>query len=172
MDKKTCDVMFSSGDLNAITPDDFFAQLDREFEFQLDLAADESNTKCAYFYDEETNALKQDWTGRCFCNPPYGRKIGRWIDKAADEAEKKLIGDKGEHPLVVMLLPARTDTRWFQTITDTADEIRFVKGRLRFVGNRASAPFPSMVAIWYGSYHKIGSYPEGPYEWNLIWRRK
>jgi len=162
VDKRTTEMMFSSEDLNAVTPQDFFEQLNEEFDFETDLAADEKNTKCKYYYDAEANALEQDWTGRCWCNPPYGRKIGQWVDKAADSPDA----------LVVMLLPARTDTRWFSTIADTADEIRFVQGRLKFEGNDASAPFPSMIVIWYGrNFYKIGNYPEGPYNWNLIWRR-
>ena len=164
MDRRTRDLMFSSKHLNAITPQDFYDQLDDEFEFELDLAADEDNNKCKFYYDEATNALEQDWAGHCWCNPPYGRGIGAWVDKAAEE-------DAEGEALIVMLLPARTDTKWFKTVAKTVDEIRFVEGRLRFEGNDASAPFPSMVAIWYGNYYKIGRVLEGKYKWNLIWRR-
>lgn len=164
MDKRTQKMMFSSEDLNAITPQDFYEQLNEEFGFQTDLAADKKNTKCQYYYDEDANALEQDWAGICWCNPPYGRNLLRWVAKAAVEAEET-------GGLVVMLLPARTDTRWFRVVADTADEIRFIQGRLKFEGNDTSAPFPSMLAIWYGKYHKVGKYVEGPYNYNLIWRR-
>ena len=157
--------MFSSEDMNAVTPQDFFDQLNGEFAFELDLAADEKNTKCDYYYDERVNSLEQDWTGHCWCNPPYGRSIGQWVDKAARES-------KAHGSLIVMLLPARTDTKWFTRIADTADEIRFVKGRLKFEGQIASAPFPSMIAIWYGRYLGWIGGEEGPYQWNLIWRRR
>lgn len=76
-----------------------------------------------------------------FCNPPYGREIGKWVEKAY--RTNKESGD-----LVVMLLPARTDTKWFHDFIYHKAEIRFVKGRLKFGGSKNSAPFPSMVVIY------------------------
>lgn len=77
-----------------------------------------------------------------FCNPPYGRKIYDWVKKCSDEAKKK-------NTKVVMLIPARTDTRYFHDfIYHKASEIRFVKGRLKFGGAKDNAPFPSMVVIF------------------------
>jgi site-specific DNA-methyltransferase (adenine-specific) len=83
------------------------------------------------------DGLKQEWTGVCWCNPPYGRKIGLWVEKAA----------KAECT-VVMLLPARTDTRWFHDYIYGYAEIRFIRGRLKFGGAQNSAPFPSMIVIF------------------------
>lgn len=162
--------MFSSEDMNAVTPQDFFDQLNTEFQFTLDAAASVANAKCKVYYDEEANALTKHWRGRVWCNPPYGRTIGNWIDKAVEETARP-----SPECCVVMLLPARTDTKWFKTISETADEIRFVKGRLKFSGKDA-APFPSMIAIWYGNLtiqtadaiRRSSLY--GPYEWNLVWR--
>lgn len=78
---------------------------------------------------------------RVFCNPPYGREIGKWVEKAYQENQ--------EHgSLVVMLLPARTDTRWFHDFIYRKAEIRFVRGRLKFGDSKNSAPFPSMVVIF------------------------
>lgn len=76
-----------------------------------------------------------------FCNPPYGREIGKWVEKAYRTNEES--GD-----LVVMLLPARTDTKWFHDFIYHKAEIRFIKGRLKFGGSKNSAPFPSMVVIY------------------------
>lgn len=71
----------------------------------------------------------------------YGREIGPWVEKARREAERGA--------LVVGLLPARTDTVWFhEYVYRAATEIRFLKGRLKFEGAAASAPFPSMIAVW------------------------
>ena len=72
-----------------------------------------------------------------WCNPPYGRRIGEWVKKAAESGAP-----------VVMLLPARTDTRWFHDYIYGKAEIRFVRGRLKFGDSRNSAPFPSMIAIF------------------------
>ena len=49
---------------------------------------------------------------------------------------------------VVMLLPARTDTRWFHDYIYGKAEVRFIRGRLKFGGSKNSAPFPSMVVIF------------------------
>ena len=76
-----------------------------------------------------------------FCNPPYGRTIGLWVKKAYEES-------KTPNTLVVMLLPARTDTKWFHDYIYGKAEIRFIKGRLKFGGCKNAAPFPSMVVIF------------------------
>jgi phage N-6-adenine-methyltransferase len=171
MDKRTRKLMHSSKDMDAVTPQDFYEQMNREFNFELDLAADESNTKCKYYYDEEANSLKQPWEGRCWCNPPYGRGVIAWVNKAAYEAGCVRVKSPG--PLVVMLLVPRTDTEWFRIAAQTADEIRFIKGRLQFEGQPNKAPFPSCVVIWYGS-HNVAPYKkrdDDKYTYNLIWRR-
>lgn len=78
--------------------------------------------------------------GVTFCNPPYGREIGKWVRKAYEESKKG--------PTVVMLLPARTDTKWFHDYIYGKAEIRFIRGRLKFGGGENSAPFPSMVVVF------------------------
>ena len=86
------------------------------------------------------------WTETVFCNPPYGRNItGKWVKKAHDTLKSAR-----NRTVVVMLIPARTDTKWFhEYIYDKPNvEIRFLKGRLKFVGAEHSAPFPSMVVIF------------------------
>ena len=90
--------------------------------------------------------LSQSWDrgGAVFCNPPYGREIGKWVKKAWEEAQG------GQ--TIVLLIPARTDTSYFHDYIYGKSEIRFVRGRLKFTdydGNAADpAPFTSMVAIY------------------------
>ena len=147
MDKKTQGVMFSSKSNDWATPQDFYNQLDAEFEFTLDPCASQSSAKCASFYTADDDGLSKDWEGHTvFMNPPYGRKIGNWIQKAYEEGEKS-------NTRVVALIPARTDTKYWHNYCMKASEIRFVKGRLKFgQGNtKNSAPFPSAVVIFSGS---------------------
>ena len=65
------------------TPQWLFDELDREFGFTVDVCADAQNAKCPVFYDREQDGLAQTWEGVCWCNPPYGREIARWVEKAA-----------------------------------------------------------------------------------------
>lgn len=138
------EVMFSSQTDQWATPQDFFDKLNEEFHFTLDPCADEFNHKCEKYYTEEQDGLSQSWGKETvFCNPPYGREIGKWVEKAYAE---NLIGGS----LVVMLIPARTDTKWFHDYIYNKHnvEIRFLKGRLKFGDSKNSAPFPSMVVIF------------------------
>jgi site-specific DNA-methyltransferase (adenine-specific) len=147
MDKATQGVMFSSKSNDWATPQDFYNQLDAEFEFTLDPCASQSSAKCASFYTADDDGLSKDWEGHTvFMNPPYGRKIGNWIQKAYEEGEKS-------NTRVVALIPARTDTKYWHNYCMKASEIRFVKGRLKFGhGNtKNSAPFPSAVVVFSGS---------------------
>lgn len=136
-------VLFSSATDMWETPKDFFDELNREFDFNLDPCAVESNAKCSKFFTPEVNGLNQSWGGcRVFCNPPYGRQIYDWVRKCYNESKKP-------DTLVVMLIPARTDTRYFHDfIYHKAKEIRFIRGRLKFGGSKNAAPFPSMIVIF------------------------
>lgn len=136
------DVMFSSATDNWATPQDFFDKLNAEFHFDLDVCADEINHKCDKYYTKEQDGLCMPWKGIVWCNPPYGREIGKWVRKA-------LFASVGGST-VVMLIPARTDTKWFHDYIYKRDnvEIRFVRGRLKFGNSKNSAPFPSMVVVF------------------------
>lgn len=137
------EVMFSSKTDLWSTPQSFFDELDKEFKYTLDPCANEENHKCEKYYTEEQDGLLQSWKGETvFCNPPYGRKIGHWVAKSYMEAQDP-------DTRVVMLIPARTDTKWFhEYIYHKAREIRFIKGRLKFGDSGNSAPFPSMVVVF------------------------
>lgn len=135
-------VMFSSKEEKWATPQFVYDALNNEFGFTLDAAASDDNAKCGRYYTSETDGLSQCWQGETvFCNPPYGKTIGDWVRKAYQEF---IAGDC----TVVMLLPARTDTRWFHSWILGIAEIRFVKGRLKFGGAKSGAPFPSMIVVY------------------------
>lgn len=135
------DVMFSSKTDVWATPQEFYDKLNDEFHFTLDPCADESNHKCDKYFTEKQDGLLQDWGGNIvFCNPPYGKVIGDWVKKAFEEAQKP-------NTTVVMLIPARTDTKYFHEYIYKKHEIRFIKGRLKFGDSKNSAPFPSMVVV-------------------------
>lgn len=138
------ELMFSSRTPEWSTPQDLFDALDKIHNFNLDTAATPENAKCARYFTATDDGLAQDWGGyRVFCNPPYGREIGRWVKKAYEEAQKP--GTK-----VVMLLPARTDTKWFHDYC-LKGTVQFLRGRIKFGGSKNAAPFPSMIVIFTGS---------------------
>jgi phage N-6-adenine-methyltransferase len=127
--------MFSSKTDMWFTPQEFFDKLNQEFNFTLDVCAIPENAKCESFFTPEMNSLKQEWTGVCWCNPPYGRELGKWVEKAY------IASTYGT--TVVMLIPARTDTQWFHKYIYNKEnvEIRFVKGRLKFGGGKKCSSF-------------------------------
>jgi len=129
------------------TPPAIYAALDQEFKFTLDAAAADFNAQHVRYFDRDTDALTASWAGeRVFCNPPYGKGMTLWVRKALLEAT--------EHgALVVMLLPARTDTSWFHEVVLPHAEIRFIRGRLSYTlgapaTRRGRAPFASFVAVF------------------------
>lgn len=132
--------MFSSLRVDWATPRRLFAEMDREFHFECDVCATAETAACPLFMND--GALEAKWTGMCWMNPPYGRKLGDWVSKAWHAAR-----DKG--CTVVSLLPARTDTIWFHEYCLRAKEIRFLKGRLEFDDAKGKrAPFPTMIVIF------------------------
>lgn len=136
-------VLFSSKKDDWETPQDFYDILNKEFNFTLDPCSNDSNYKCTNHYTIKENGLKQDWSNNIvFCNPPYGRKIYNWVKKAYEESKK-------ENTIVVLLIPSRTDTKYFHEFLYKKDnvELRFIKGRLKFGNSNCGAPFPSLVAI-------------------------
>ena len=127
------------------TPASLFEELDEEFHFTLDPCSTDANAKCGKHYTAEDDGLSKSWGGeRVFCNPPYGHEIAKWVRKAHDSV-------KEDGTIVVMLLPARTDTRWFHDYIANRSEVRLLRGRIKFeIGGvpMQSAPFPSMVVVF------------------------
>jgi len=134
--------IFSSDSVEWSTPDDLFNRLDEKYNFTLDPCACEQSAKCDKYFTIEDDGLMRDWGGHAvFMNPPYGRIISKWIKKAFEESKKP-------NTKVVCLLPARTDTKWWHEYCMKADEIYFIKGRLKFGDSINAAPFPSAVIIF------------------------
>jgi len=133
--------LFSSLTPEYSTPLSLYYQLDQEFHFTLDPCATIENHKCKVFYTIKEDGLKQQWTGRVFMNPPYGREIYKWIKKAFESVEN------GNCELVVCLIPSRTDTKWWHDFCMKSNDIRFIKGRLKFRDNKP-APFPSCIVVF------------------------
>ena len=137
-------VHYSSNSNEWSTPQKLFDELDMEFNFTLDPCATKETAKCKKFYTIAEDGLLKSWDNEVvFCNPPYGREIKHWVQKASEA--------KGG--VVVMLIPARTDTIYFHKYIycKKSVEIRFLKGRIKFLIDGAEkdpAPFPSMVVIF------------------------
>lgn len=134
--------LFSSNSVEWATPKEFFNELNKEFNFTLDPCSSELNHKCEKYYTIATNGLLQNWANETvYCNPPYGKDISLWVKKCYEEHKKNKI-------TIVMLLPVRTDTKYFHNYIYNKSEIRFLKGRLKFNDQKNSAPFPSMLVIY------------------------
>ena len=133
--------LFTSDSIEYETPQELFDTLNEEFGFTLDVCATAENTKCFTYFDKYADGLAQDWgIDVCWMNPPYGREIGKWVKKACESSVAGAI--------VVCLLPARTDTKYWHDYVMKAREIRFIKGRLRFGDTKNSAPFPSCIVVF------------------------
>ena len=112
------------------TPKALYQALDAEFHFDCD--------PCPV--KPKHDGLENEWGNVNYVNPPYGNEITKWIKKGCQE---NLMGKT-----VVFLLPSRTDTRWWHDYIMKADEIRFIRGRLKFDDQKNSAPFPSAIAVF------------------------
>lgn len=135
-------VHYSSKTNEWTTPNDLYNRLNDEFNFTLDPCATHKNHKCDKYFTIEDDGLSKDWSKDVvFMNPPYGREIKKWIEKAYEESLKGAT--------VVCLIPARTDTTyWHDYIFNKASDIRFLKGRLKFGDSKNSAPFPSAIIVY------------------------
>jgi site-specific DNA-methyltransferase (adenine-specific) len=138
-------VHFSSKSNEWATQQVPFDLLDSEFDFTVDVCATAHNAKCPVFFSPEVDGLKQEWRGVCRMNPPYGREISQWVEKAYLSS---LAG-----AIVVCLIPARTDTTYWHRFVTKAYEIRFLKGRLKFGNAQNGAPFPSAIVIFKPGKH-------------------
>ena len=131
--------MYSSKTDMWATPQYLFDNLTRIHKFDVDVCATAENAKCAKFYTKEQDGLKQKWEGSCWCNPPYGRQIGLWLEKAYKSSRWGAF--------VVCLVPAKTDTKWWNNWALKGD-IKFIKGRLKFGNAKSGAPFPSALITY------------------------
>lgn len=134
--------MFSSERTDWETPHEFFGNVDNSYgPFDLDVCASRDNAKAPTYFDENDDGLQQDWgRRRCWMNPPFGRGIAAWVRKAYESAQ--------DGATVVCLLPARTDTSWWHDYVEKAQEVRKLRGRLKFVGAKSNAPFPVALVVF------------------------
>jgi site-specific DNA-methyltransferase (adenine-specific) len=136
------DLMFSSKTPEWATPKYLFDELDNEFHFTLDPCCTKENAKCDKYFTRDDDGLSKSWDNEIvFVNPPYGRETPKWVKKSSE----------ARGGIVVMLIPARTDTLYFHNYIYGKAEIRFIKGRIKFVGDQKGsgvAPFPSMIVIF------------------------
>jgi phage N-6-adenine-methyltransferase len=155
--------LFSSDSGEWETPQDLFDKLNDTYAFTVDVCASESNHKCGRYFTIKDDALTNCWGDNeiCWMNPPYGKTIFQWMAKAHNEA---VYGNN----IVVCLVPARTDTKWWQTwIERYAYDVHFIKGRLKFGGARNSAPFPSALVIFRRPVPQLKHVLDG---WKTKWR--
>jgi phage N-6-adenine-methyltransferase len=138
--RRTRPVHYSSRSCEWSTPPELFARLDARFAFTLDPCATADNARCPRWYTKVDDGLRQEWAGRVFVNPPYGRAIAAWVEKAWEAAQTTA-------EVVVCLVPARTDTAWWHRWC-ARGEVEFLPGRLRFGGATCGAPFPSAVVVF------------------------
>lgn len=131
------------------TPPEVFRLLNEVYDFQLDAASNDENSLCKNHFTLSDDALTKDWSRfrRVWLNPPYGRVIGKWMQKALIESVKRC--------LVACLIPARVDTRWWHDWVLNKAHVTFFKGRLKFIQNvdgsasrSGGAPFPSALVIY------------------------
>jgi site-specific DNA-methyltransferase (adenine-specific) len=145
MDNHDRQILFSKKSDEWTTPQWLFDKLNTNYNFTLDAAATQTTSKCSKFYTIEDDGLSQEWTDEVvFCNPPYS-KCFEWIKKGYEEVKA------GRAQKVIMLVPARVDTKWFHSFcidSNYVSEICFFKGRLKFGNQKNSAPFPSMFVVF------------------------
>ena len=134
------------------TPQDFFNKVNSIFNFTLDACAEWTTAKVPCYYTKEQDALKQDWKGVVWCNPPYGREQIKFISKALEEQTK-------HNSTVVLLIPARPDTKvWQDVIFPNASQVCFVRGRLRFGDSKENAPFPCALVVFSKNTFDLNSF--------------
>jgi len=135
-------VLYSSRSEEWETPQSIFDRLNKVFSFTLDVCATRDNKKCQQFFSKQDDGLKQPWHDHrtIWMNPPYGHVIEQWMEKAYTESCKGCV--------VVSLVPARTDTKWWHSWVDGKAQVTFVKGRLKFGGSKNGAPFPSALVVY------------------------
>ena len=132
----------STGNIVAETPKYLFDKISSIFNFSLDVCALPENAKCESYYTPKDDGLSKPWRGGVWCNPPYGREISSWVRKAYEESQKEY------NSFVLMLLPARTDTKWWWDWVQGKATLFFIKGRVKFGDHNVGAPFPSVLALY------------------------
>lgn len=142
--------LFSSNKDDWETPQALFDSLNAKYHFAIDLAASKDNAKCDRYFSIDDDSLSKDWSenfgGAMYLNPPYGRNIGKWVNKAYETSLKVTVP-------IVLLIPSRTDTSYWHDYIFGKANIKFIRGRLKFEHNGvhgSPAPFPSAIIVYNG----------------------
>ena len=135
--------MVSSKSNEWATPKRLFDFLNKEFNFNLDPCCTHENKKCVKHYTIEEDGLSMSWGGdRVFINPPYGGHTKKWLEKAKHESHE-------HHAICVCLIVSSTDrSYWHEVIYPFAQEIRFMRGRVKFGDSKSTAPFASAIVVF------------------------
>lgn len=133
------EALFTSEKSTWETPEWMINHLAQFFSWDLDVCAHRPNV-CETFFTKEDDSLEQSWQGLCWMNPPYGRGVEKWVDKALLESCRGAV--------VVCLLPVRTDTRWWNRTVPESSLAVFINKRLSFSGTKQKATFPSAFVVF------------------------
>ncbi len=132
---------FKSNSTEYETPNEIFEPLQKEFDLRLDVCATKKNHKCDLFFTKEQSALFQDWKLNFWMNPPFGRDLKKWVQKAYEESQEGVVG--------VCLLPVRSNTQWWHKyIINTKSEVRFLKGEIKFNNLKRGLWLPFAIVIF------------------------
>ena len=134
--------MVSSKTNEWATPQKLFDYLDNIFHFTLDPCSTEENKKCDKNYTIEDDGLSKSWDNEVvFMNPPYGGHTKEWLTKAEEQRYRGTT--------TVCLIVSSTDrSYWHEIIDKNADAVWFLRGRVKFGGNKTTAPFASAIVIF------------------------
>ena len=132
----------ASGKTDYGTPKKEYGHYDAMFGFDLDVCATAENAKCDKYFTPEDNALEQTWTGVCWMNPPYGKDLPKWLEKAYKETRKPRC-------TVVAFIPASTETKWWhEWVVGKADKVIYHKGRVQFDGAEWPAKYANVAVVY------------------------
>lgn len=128
------------------TPRELFDRLNKEFNFDTDVAASDLNHLCANYFTEENSGLLAEWGSVNFINPPFSN-ITPWVQWSKVQHE---LGKTN-----VMVLPSDTSVKWFKEAFDSCNEVRFISGRISFINADTQKPVNgnnkgSVLFIWRG----------------------
>lgn len=140
---------FSSKAIDYSTPMSLFKPLAEEFDLEIDVCASSDNNKLNVYWTIEDDALKQNWIGNCWMNPPFSRQLNKWVKKAWQDS-KRFNGTK------VCLVPVRSNTKWWGEVIKDA-EIRFIIGEVNFNNAERGLWLPMCILI-FGEKAKVGKF--------------
>lgn len=133
--------MVSSKTNEWYTPHKLFDKLNKDFHFTLDPCATHENAKCEKYYTLSDDGLSKSWKNEVvFMNPPYGGHTADWLKKAELE--------RHNGATTVCLIVSSTDRSYWHEVVQQADEIWFMRGRVKFGGQKTTAPFASALVVF------------------------